>query len=89
MKVLLFGLPISTHRRLKEESGDWQDAVPEPHKFSSIPTDTNLNTPYSVGELRDLKAAVGKGSTLRTTGSGLPATAASKAARQRGFSSGA
>jgi len=63
MKVLLFGLPISTHRRLKEESGDWQDAVPEPHKFSSIPTDTNENTPYSVGELRDLKAAVGKGST--------------------------
>ncbi len=63
MKVLLFGLPISTHRRLKEESGDWQDAVPEPHTFSSTPTDTNEHTLYSEGELRELKTTVGKGFT--------------------------
>ena len=45
MKVLLFGLPLSAHRRLKEDSGDWQEAVPEPHTFSSTPTDTNEHTP--------------------------------------------
>ena len=64
MKVLLFGLPISAHRRLKEQSGgDWQGTVPVPHKLSSIPTDTNEHSPFSDGELRELKAAVGKGST--------------------------
>jgi hypothetical protein len=63
MRVLLFGLPISAHRRLKEESGDWQEAVPEPHTFSSIPTDTNEHTHYSDGELRELRASIGKGFT--------------------------
>lgn len=63
VKVLLFGLPISAHRRLKEESADWDGAVPQPHTFRSMPTTTNEYKEYSDGELRELKSAVGEGFT--------------------------
>lgn len=63
MKVHLFGLPISTHRRLKEESGDWNDAVPAPHEFHSTPISTNEYMSFTEGELRDLAGWVSKGFT--------------------------
>lgn len=63
MKVHLFGLPLSTHRRLKEESDDWQDAVPEPHLFRATPISTNEYAPFTEGEIRDLAAAVAEGFT--------------------------
>ena len=63
MKLLLFGLPLSTDRRLRDHSGDWHEAVPDPHSFSAIPTSKNEHTPYSAGELRELKASVGAGFT--------------------------
>lgn len=61
MKVHLFGLPLSTHRRLKEESENWQEAVPDPHGFRATPISTNEHAPFTQGELRDLAAAVSEG----------------------------
>ena len=63
MRVLLFGLPLSTHRRLKDESQGWVDAVPAPHIFSSAPTATNEYSPYSEGELRELRGLLAEGFT--------------------------
>jgi hypothetical protein len=63
MKVHLFGLPISTHRRLKEESENWQHAVPEPHLFRATPIPTNKYAPFTEGEIRDLAASVAEGFT--------------------------
>jgi hypothetical protein len=61
MKVHLFGLPLSTHRRLKEQSRNWHEAVPDPHAFRATPISTNEHTPFTEGELRDLAAAVSDG----------------------------
>jgi hypothetical protein len=63
VKVHLFGLPVSTHRRLKDESEGWTDAVPDPHLFRASPISTNSYSPFTEGELRDLAAAVGDGFT--------------------------
>ena len=63
MKVHLFGLPISTHRRLQAESGEWKDAVPQPHEFRSTPISTNAPAMFREGELRDVRQAVGEGFT--------------------------
>jgi hypothetical protein len=63
LKVHLFGLPLSTHRRLEQESNDWVDAVPPGHEFSSTPISTNERAPFSSNELKDLKAKVGHGYT--------------------------
>lgn len=61
MRVHLFGLPISTHIRLKAESRDWQDAVPAPHEFRSTPTLTNELTQISESEINELSKAIGEG----------------------------
>jgi hypothetical protein len=63
MKVHLFGLPISAHRRLEDESGGWTDAVPAPHLFRSTPISTNEHATFTEGELRNLRTAVGEGFT--------------------------
>jgi hypothetical protein len=55
MKVLLVGLPLSTHTRLKAESDGWKDAVPPPHSFHSTPFSTNEHEAFSGRELRDLR----------------------------------
>src|SRR6476469_1659941 len=53
MNVHLFGLPLSTHRRLKQESEGWQGAVPA----------TNEYAPFTKGEVRNLAAAGAEGFT--------------------------
>jgi len=63
VKVHLFGLPLSTHRRLKEESGDWTDAVPAPHVFRATPISTNSHAAFTEGELRSLVTGVAEGFT--------------------------
>ncbi len=63
MKVHLFGLPISTHRRLATESDGWADAVPAPHEFHSTPISTNEQGLFTDGELKDLRSKVGVGFT--------------------------
>ena len=63
MKIHLFGLPISTHRRLEEESDGWKDAVPVPHLFRPSPISTNEHAAFTEGELRSLRDAVGEGFT--------------------------
>ncbi len=63
MNVHLFGLPISTHRRLKQESDGWQDAVPTPHLFRSSPISTNEYASFTAGEIKDLIGAVAEGFT--------------------------
>ena len=61
MKVHLFGLPKSTHIRLKDESHDWMDAVPSPHDFRSTPIPTNELGQVSAAEIDQLALAVGEG----------------------------
>lgn len=63
MKVHLFGLPISTHRRLQMESDGWTGAVPAPHEFHSTPISTNEQAFFTDGELKDLRNKVGEGFT--------------------------
>ncbi len=64
MKIHLFGLPISIHRRLKEESGgEWAGAVPDGHEFLPTPLNSNALGPFSASELRELEKAVGEGFT--------------------------
>ena len=63
MKVHLFGLPISLHRRLKQESLDWADAVPHGHEFRATPSDSNEKGVFKQGELDELFKAVGEGFT--------------------------
>lgn len=63
MNVHLFGIPLSTHRRLKQESEGWQDAVPAPHRFRATPISTNEYAPFTNGEIRFLAAAVAEGFT--------------------------
>jgi hypothetical protein len=63
VKVHLFGLPISTHRRLQTESEGWTDAVPAPHEFHSTPISTNEQAFFTDGELKDLRNKVGEGFT--------------------------
>lgn len=63
MNIHLFGLPISTHRRLEEESDGWKDAVPAPHLFRPTPISTNEHAPFTEGELKILRDAVGEGFT--------------------------
>jgi hypothetical protein len=63
LKVHLFGLPISTHRRLEGESGGWQDAVPPPHRFRPTPSLTNERAPFTDRELKELRGAVNEGFT--------------------------
>jgi hypothetical protein len=55
MKIHLFGLPISIHRRLKEESGgEWSGAVPDGHESLPTPLNSNAIGPFSESELREL-----------------------------------
>jgi len=63
MKVHLFGLPISLHRRLKEESSNWAEAVPNGHEFRATPIDSNEMGPFKQAELDELLKGVGEGFT--------------------------
>lgn len=63
MNVHLFGLPISLHRRLKEESTDWEDAVPKGHRFRATPMESNEQGPFKQSELDELFKGVGEGFT--------------------------
>ena len=63
MKIHLFGLPISAHRRLEEESDGWKDAVPAPHLFRPTPISTNERVPFGERELKALRNVVGEGFT--------------------------
>jgi len=63
VKIVLFGLPISTQARFKSESNNWGDAVPAAHSFRSVPLTTNSNVPFTRGELEDLRLAVEDGFT--------------------------
>ncbi len=62
MKVHLFGLPISLHRRLKEESSNWKEALPG-HAFRATPISSNEIGRFSEPELRELVDAVSDGFT--------------------------
>src|SRR6185312_13793423 len=63
MKIHLFGLPISLHRRLKEESSDWAEAVPAGHEFRATPIASNEMGPFTQAELDELFKGVGDGFT--------------------------
>lgn len=63
MKVHLFGLQISLHRRLKEESADWAEAVPNGHEFRATPIHSNEMGPFKQAELNELIKGVGEGFT--------------------------
>ena len=63
MKVHLFGLPISLHRRLKEASAGWVDAVPNGHEFRATPIDSNEKGSFKQAELDELLKGVGEGFT--------------------------
>jgi len=63
MKVHLFGLPISLHRKLKKESSNWADAVPNGHEFRATPIDSNEKVPFKPAELDELFKAVSEGYT--------------------------
>jgi len=63
MKVHLFGLPKSAHIRLREESRDWSEAVPDPNKFRSTPILSNELGQVSNSEIQELSKAVGDGFT--------------------------
>jgi hypothetical protein len=63
MKIHLFGLPISLHRRLKEESSEWSDAVPTGHDFRATPIATNEMGPFTQAELEELFKGVSEGFT--------------------------
>lgn len=63
MKIHLFGLPLSVHRRLKEESANWHEAVLAPHSFRATPISSNSFGPFSEPELAGLIQAVGEGFT--------------------------
>lgn len=61
MKIHLFGLPISAHRRLKRESNGWERAVPEPHMFRATPISTNETAAFSESDIQELLKSVGEG----------------------------
>ncbi len=63
MKIHLFGLPISLHRRLKDESADWTEAVPAGHDFRATPIAANEMGPFTQAELDELFRGVGDGFT--------------------------
>jgi len=63
MKIHLFGLPLSIHRRLKEESSNWQEALPPGHGFRATPSFSNSVGQFSESELGELVHAVGEGFT--------------------------
>lgn len=63
MKIHLFGLPISLHRKLKQESEDWRKAVPDGHNFRATPIYSNELAPLSQSELREIESAVDDGFT--------------------------
>lgn len=63
MKLHLFGLPLSLHRRLKEESSEWREALPAGHLFRATPINSNSMGPFSESELCELIDAVGDGFT--------------------------
>ena len=63
MKIHLFGLPISLHRRLKEESSEWADAVPVGHEFRATPIAANEMGPFTQAELEELFNGVSDGFT--------------------------
>lgn len=63
MKIVVFGLPRSTHIRLAGESDDWTDAVPDRHEFQSVPLDTNSIVPFTKHEIADLRRVVDDGFT--------------------------
>ena len=61
MKVHLFGLPISAHIRLKDESRNWSDAVTAPHEFRSTPILSNEIGRVSQSEIAEVASAMGEG----------------------------
>ena len=63
MKVHLFGLPISLHRRLKEESSGWAEAVPLAHEFRATPISSNEMGPFKQADLDELFKGVAEGFT--------------------------
>ena len=63
MKIHLFGLPLSIHRRLKEESAGWTEAVPDGHEFRATPISSNEMGPITKAELDELFKSVGEGFT--------------------------
>jgi hypothetical protein len=63
MKVHLFGLPVSIHRRLKDESLNWHEALPPGHTFRATPISSNSLGPFSEPELRELVNGMGEGFT--------------------------
>ena len=63
MKIHLFGLPISLHRRLKETSSDWAGAVPAGHEFRATPIFSNELGPFTQAELDELFKGVDDGFT--------------------------
>jgi len=63
MKIHLFGLPISLHRKLKETSIDWAGAVPVGHDFRATPILSNELGPFTQGELVELSNGVSDGFT--------------------------
>lgn len=63
MKVHLFGLPISLHRRLKAESKNWEEAVPHGHEFRATPIVSNEKRPFTKADLGELLKSVNEGFT--------------------------
>lgn len=63
MKIILFGLPISLNRRLKQESQEWNEAVPAGHGFRAVPLSSNSLGGFTKTELAELLDAVSDGFT--------------------------
>lgn len=63
MKLHLFGLPMNAHRRLKQESFGWRDAVPIGHEFRATPIYSNAIGPATESELGQLINGVSEGFT--------------------------
>jgi hypothetical protein len=63
MRVHLFGLPLSLHRRLKCDSDNWHEAVPAGHYFRASPILSNQLAPLSESELKEIEVGVNDGFT--------------------------
>ncbi len=63
MQLHLCGLPLKLHRRLKEESLDWENALPEPHRLLVTPINSPSPRPFKRAEVDEIRTAVGEGFT--------------------------
>jgi len=63
VKIQLCGLPLSVHRRLMEESNDWDMGHEWVHTLRATPINHTSPRPFTLAELGEIAAAVGEGFT--------------------------